>query len=147
MRRASRHDLPALLELLASQREGRSERFDRRLLRNLGTDVYVALGDDQRMLGAVSLAFVRSFAAGHWRAELDGLWVCAGAEGLIDQLLVFAVQRAAQRHCLELAVTQPPGAALAAALGRHGYRRGDSYRTAVVPVPAKVPRRGRRRSS
>jgi hypothetical protein len=147
VRRASRHDLPALRRLLTEAPGGRSERFDRRALRHLGGDVYVVDGPDDTILGAVSLSVVRSFATGGWQAALDGVWVSPAAEALVDPLLAFAMRRAEERHCHDLVVTGPVGDALARVLDRRGCRRGVSWRTALTPVAPKTPRRRRPRSS
>jgi N-acetylglutamate synthase-like GNAT family acetyltransferase len=142
-RRASRHDLPALRRLLGVAGE-RSERFDRRLLRALVADVYVVDGPEG-LRGAVSLGFVRSFATGGWRAELDGLWVAPGAETLIEPLVAFAEARAATHQCHELLVIAAASAALSAVLARRGYAESAAWRTAVIPAPVVASPRRRRR--
>jgi hypothetical protein len=147
MRRATRHDLGVLRPLLPSAAPTRAERFDRRLLRHLGSDVYVAVADDGTLTGAVSLTFVRSFAAGWWRAYLDGAWVAAGEQALLDALVDFAIRRAERRHCHELVVLTPLEPALEAALERRGLRRETCWRTPVTPVVAAPAGRGRRRRS
>jgi len=146
IRRATRHDLDALRALIATDVAARSARFDRRLLRHLGSDVSVVEDEDGTLLGAVSLTFVRSFLAGHWRAQLDGIWVTPGGEPLFDALLGAAVRRAAQRHCHELFALGPLDPPLAAALDRGCAERQGAWRLAVVPVAAAAGRGRRRRS-
>jgi hypothetical protein len=147
MRRATRHDLGGLRPLLSPAAPGRSERFDRHMLRHLGSDVYVAVADDGTLRGAVSLTCVRSFAAGWWRAYLDGVWVAAGEQALLDALVAFAVRRAERRHCHELVVLAPLEPALEAVLERCGLRRETCWRTLVTPAVAAPAGRGRRRRS
>lgn len=147
IRRATRHDLVRLRQLLAGPAVARSERFDRRLLRHLGSEVSVVEGGDGTLAGAVSITFVRSFLAGHWRAQLDGVWVAPGHDPLLDPLVAAALQRAAHRHCHELFVLGPLEPRLAAALERRGAAREGAWRFAVVPAAAVPGRRGRRRRS
>jgi len=142
LRRATRHDLPALRRLLGGG-EARSDRFDRRLLRNLGADVYVAETVRGDLVGAVALSFTRSFAAGQWRAHLDGVWVRGEqAPAVLDGLLAHAVARAARRHCRELLVLGLVDDALAAALDRGGFTRGQSWRSALPPDAGSGPMPG-----
>lgn len=147
IRRATRHDLVGLRQLLASDAAERSERFDRRLLRHLGSDVSVVEGDDGSLVGAVSLTFVRSFLAGHWRAHLDGLWVAPGHDPLCDALVDVAVRRAAHRQCHELLALGPLEPRLAAALERRGAGQQGVWRLVVAPAAAAPAGRGRRRRS
>jgi len=142
LRRATRHDLPALRHLLGAG-DVRSERFDRRFLRNLGADVYVAETVRGDLVGAVALSFTRSFAAGQWRGQLDGVWVHGEqAHAILDGLLAYAVARAAGRHCRELLVPGPVDHALATALDRAGFTRGESWRAALPPDAGSGPTRG-----
>jgi hypothetical protein len=141
LRRATRHDLPALGRLLGGR--DRSERFDRRLLRSLTGDVYVAEHAAGDLVGAMALSFTRSFAAGVWRAQLDGLWVRGERAAAVRQgLLAHAAARAARRHCRELLVPGPVDAALAAALAEGGFTRGESWRRALPPGPGSGPAAG-----
>jgi len=144
IRRATRHDLPALHRLLATD-AARSGRFDRRLVRHLGGVVAVVEDEDGAMVGALSLVLVRSFSAGHWRAQLDGLWVSPGREALVDRIVDAALERAARRHCHELFVLGPLIPEVAAALERRGAARDPAWRLGVTPAPAPAPSRGRRR--
>jgi hypothetical protein len=99
------------------------------------------------VVGALSLAFMRSFRAGHWRAELDGIWVLPGQASLLDALVAVAVEQAARRHCRELRATGPLGSDLAAALGRHGAATIDGRSLALSPAAAAPARRRRRRQA
>lgn len=145
IRRATRHDLPALRRLSAQDAAGRSERFDRRLVRHLAGDLAVVEDEDGAMVGAISLVLVRSFRAGHWRAQLDGLWVFPGHEVHVDRILDAALERAARRHCHELFALGPLVPQVAAALERRGAARESAWRLGVTPAPAPPSGRGRRR--
>ena len=81
LRRATRHDLAGVRALMAADDTGRSERFDRRVLRQLGGTVAVVEDATGAIVGAVSLAAVRSFRAGHWCAHLDGVWMAPAHAG------------------------------------------------------------------
>jgi hypothetical protein len=141
LRRATRHDLPALRDLLGGA--DRPARFDRRLLRSLAGDVYVAERAPGDLVGALALSFTRSFAAGVWRAQLDGLWVRGEqAAGVRQALLAFAAARAARRHCRELLVPGPVDEALGAALAQGGFTRGESWQRALPPGAGSGPAPG-----
>jgi hypothetical protein len=141
LRRATRHDLPALWRLLGAG--DRSERFDRRQLRSLAGDVYVAERGPGELVGAVALSFTRSFAAGGWRAQLDGVWVHGEHAATVrGALLAYAAARAARRHCGELVVPGPVDEALGAALAGSGFTRGESWRRALEPGAGSGPAPG-----
>jgi hypothetical protein len=136
VRRATRHDLPALRALIPGNVGERSERFDRRMLRSLAGDVYVAERRPGEPLGVLALSFARSFADGHWRAYLDGVWVSGEAAELVGPLLAHAAWRAARRHCRELVVPGPVGVDLRAALDARGFAEGTCWRTPLASAAA-----------
>jgi GNAT superfamily N-acetyltransferase len=145
IRRATRHDLPGLRRLLAVDAADRSERFERRLVRHLAGEVAVVEDEDGAPVGALSVVVFRSFSAGHWRAQLDGLWVSPGGESHVDRILDAALEWAARRHCHALFAIGPLGPYVTAALERRGATREAAWRLGVTPVPAPVAGRGRRR--
>jgi len=145
IRRATRHDLPGLRRLLAVDAAARSERFERRLVRHLAGEVAVVEDDEGALIGALSVVVVRSFSAGHWRAQLDGLWVSPGHESHVDRILDAALERAARRHCHELVAVGPLAPCVTAALERRGATREAAWQLGVTPDPAPAAGRGRRR--
>jgi len=118
IRRAVRHDLPALRALMEMSGPARSERFDRRTLRSASGVVSVVEDAGGTVRAAMSLAFVRSFAAGHWQAHLDGVWVAPAFESLVDDMIEAAHHIAARRHCRP----SPSGPAAARAGTRFPWR-------------------------
>ena len=71
VRRGQRRDLTRLRAFLEHEEAGRRTRFDRRLLADLGTDVYLAEDDGGAIVGVVAVAYLRSLAAGAFAAVLD----------------------------------------------------------------------------
>lgn len=145
MRRATRHDLPELRRLVGDGGVPRDERFDRRMLRDLGGRVAVVENAEGRLVGALSLVFARSFRAGHWEAHLDGMWVDGGSEALVEPMIAAALAAAARRHCHVLRAREPLGAEVAAALARSGATVERSWRLEVPSLPERACGRGRRR--
>ncbi|MCW5893511.1 MAG: NAD-glutamate dehydrogenase [bacterium] len=100
VRRARRQDLPRLAPLLAGDAAGRDRRFFRRLLADLGADVYVAEDAAGALVGVVAVAYVRSLAAGRTAALLDAACLRPGVdEAVLDGLLAVAATRARRRGC------------------------------------------------
>jgi hypothetical protein len=103
------------------------ERFLRRQLDDLGSDVYVAENDGGAIVGVVAIAYLRSLRRGRWAAVLDAARAPddAGAP-LLDGLIAFAEDRARRRGCRELSAwIEPDDRRLHAALVSRGYRGGD----------------------
>lgn len=103
------------------------ERFFRRQLADLGSDVYVAEADGGEIVGVVAIAYLRSLQRGHWAAVLDAARAPHEASApLLDGLIAFAEDRARRRGCRQLrAWVEPDDRQLRAALVSRGYRSGD----------------------
>ncbi|HEY3188429.1 MAG TPA: hypothetical protein VGJ70_13205 [Solirubrobacteraceae bacterium] len=99
----------------------RLERFLRRMLADLGMDVYVAEDADGRVVGVVSVAYRRSLMRGGLSAILDGVRT-ASAPAALDGLVAFAEERARRRGCHRLVACVDADAELRAALSARGYR-------------------------
>src|SRR5690242_20478119 len=69
VRRGRRHDFADVEAVLG--RTGGSERFYRRLTRDLAVDVYVAEDGSGAIVGVVTVAYARSLAAGGLAATLE----------------------------------------------------------------------------
>src|SRR5439155_721933 len=69
VRRGRRHDLPGVQALLAAPADDRLERVFRRILADLGTDLYVAEDERGEIVGLVSVLYARSLARGGGYAE------------------------------------------------------------------------------
>jgi hypothetical protein len=127
VRRGRRRDLPQVQAVLRAEPGDRLDRFWRRLLADLGTDIYVAEEPGGEIVGIVSLVYARSLMRGGMSAMLDG--VRARHEPLrpvLDELVAFAEERARRRGCRRLtAWVDADDAALRAALLARGYRSGD----------------------
>jgi len=105
VRRGRRRDLPQLQVVLGAPATDRLERFYRRILADLGMDVYVAEDPEGAIVGVVSLAYRRS-------------------------LVAFAEERARRRGCCRLAAWVETGdGELRAALIARGYRVGELLTT------------------
>jgi len=145
IRRATRHDLPALRALMGPSAASRTERFDRRSVRRSSEVVSVVEDAQGRVLGAMSLAFVRSFGAGGWQAHLDGVWIAPGCESLAEGMVDVARAIAARRHCHVLCARGPLAPSVQAALERRGALATPGF-CLDVPALADPPAgRGRRR--
>ncbi len=68
VRRGRRHDLAAVQALLAAPACDRLERVFRRILADLGTDLYVAEDERGEIVGLVSVLYLRSLARGGRRS-------------------------------------------------------------------------------
>lgn len=126
MRRGRRRDLAQLQALLGSPSGAspadRLERFLRRILADLGTDVYVAEDAEGRIVGVVSVAYRRSLMRGGLSAILDGVRAAA-APAVLEGLVAFAEERARRRGCRRLtAWVDGEDAELRTALRARGYR-------------------------
>ena len=124
VRRGRRHDLAAVQALLAAPATDRLERIFRRLLADLGTDLYVAEDERGEIVGLVSVLYARSLARGGRSALLDG--ARARRPALLPELVAFAEERARKRGCRRLAAWVEAGdAELRAALVARGYRAAE----------------------
>jgi hypothetical protein len=145
IRRATRHDLPAVLALMGPAAASRSERFDRRGIRRASEVVAVVEDAEGTVRGAMALAFVRSFGVGGWQAHLDGLWIAPGSEALADGMVEAACDVAARRHCHALFARGPLAPFVQAALERRGALAMAGVRVDVTPAAHAPVARGRRR--
>jgi len=145
IRRATRHDLPALRGLMGAAAVPRSERFERRSVRRASEVVSIVEDARGTVVGAMSLTFARSFAAGGWQAHLDGLWIAAGSESLACAILAAARDIAARRHCHLLCARGPLAAPVQEALEQHGALATPGFCLDVPPCAQRPARRGRRR--
>ncbi len=124
VRRGRRHDLAAVQALLAAPANDRLERVFRRILADLGTDLYVAEDERGEIVGLVSVLYARSLARGGRSALLDG--ARARRPALLAELVAFAEERARKRGCRRLAAWVDAGdAELRAALLARGYHAGE----------------------
>src|SRR5207249_5975296 len=72
VRRGRRRDLAQVQSLLGMPDEPRLARFFRRLVADLGSDVYVAENPDGAIVGLVAVVYARSLVRGGVTASLDG---------------------------------------------------------------------------
>lgn len=128
VRRGRRADFAQVQAVLGAGAGGRAERFYRRMLADLGVDLYVAEDGAGAIVGLVSVAYVRSLAAGGAAAVLDTARVSvAPAAPLLDGLVAFAEARARRRGCRRLDVRVDAGdAELRATLLGRGYGPGET---------------------
>jgi L-amino acid N-acyltransferase YncA len=125
VRRSRRSDLARVRALMPNDGE-RRERFDRRTLASLASDVYVAEDARGAIVGIVSVAYLRSITEGRFAAVLDAARAAADSPPLLDRLIAFAEARARRRGCRRLAAwIGPDDGALRAALESRGYGSGD----------------------
>ncbi len=125
LRRGRRRDVAGVRALLGDASE-RRERYDRRLLTDLGTDVYVAEDAGGEIVGVVAVAYLPSLRLGRAAAVLDAARTRdAGAVSLLAELIAFAEERARRRGCREVSARiGDDDVALRAALTARGYRTG-----------------------
>ena len=127
VRRGRRRDLPQMQAVLGVPPDERPVQAYRRLLADLGADVYVAEDEGGQIVGVVSVVYARSLVRGGFSALLDG----ARARGerarpLLEELVAFAEERARRRGCRRLAAWVDAGDDdLRAALLARGYRAGE----------------------
>jgi GNAT superfamily N-acetyltransferase len=126
VRRGRRRDLPQMQAVLGVPPGDRPVRLYRRLLADLGTDVYVAEDEDGEIVGVVSMVYARSLVRGGVSALLDGARARhRPARPLLEQLVAFAEERARRRGCRRLAAwVAADDDELRAALLARGYRAG-----------------------
>jgi hypothetical protein len=129
VRRGRRDDLVAVCAVLGVVPPAHLPRGLRRLLADLGADVYVAEEPDGTVVGVVAVTYARSLFRGGMAAVLDGARTRppAGPETLAG-LVAFAEDRARRRGCRRL--TAWPGAAdavLRSTLAARGYRMRDAF--------------------
>ena len=125
VRRGRRRDLVQLGALLGPAAE-RLERVVRRLLADLGRDVYVAEDGSGEIVGLVSVVYARSLVRGGLGAFLDGARARRpAAPALLDDLVAFAEERARQRGCVRIAAwVDAEDVELRSVLERRGWRAG-----------------------
>jgi GNAT superfamily N-acetyltransferase len=125
VRRGRRHDLGAVRTLLGAG--DLPPKFFRRLISDLGSDVYVAEDPDGAIVGLVSVAYARSLVRGGASALLDGVRTAREPAGpLLEGLIAFAEDRARRRGCRRLAAwVEPEDGVLRAALLKRGYQVGE----------------------
>ena len=106
----------------------------RRILADLGTDVYVAEDGEGEIVGLVSVVYARSLVRGGISAMLDGARArCDPARPLLEELVAFAEERARKRGCRRLAAwIDPADGELRATLIARGYRPGELLVTELV---------------
>ena len=124
VRRGRRCDLAQVRALLGTSGDDRLERVFRRIVADLGTDVYVAEDDGGEIVGLVAVVYARSLVRGGLSATLDGARARREpARPLLERLVAFAEERARKRGCARLAARVAPDEAdLRAALVARGYR-------------------------
>jgi hypothetical protein len=123
VRRGRRGDLPRVLALLGLEAAPRAMRLYRRVVADLGTDLYVAEDGGGEVVGLVSIVYSRSLFRGGLSARLDGARAATSpAAPVLDGLIAFAERRARRRGCHRLEA-QPDGGdtALDSALRARGY--------------------------
>ncbi|HJQ84036.1 MAG TPA: hypothetical protein VKA21_08175 [Candidatus Binatia bacterium] len=128
VRRGRRRDLAAVQALLGvAAASDRLERWFRRIVADLGTDIYVAEDAAGTVIGLVSVVYARSLVQGGLSATLDGARARREPAGpLLDGLVAFAEERARKRGCRRLVACVPSDdGALRAALVARGYRAGE----------------------
>lgn len=134
VRRGRRRDLPQLRAVLEPGAGERLERVLRRLLADLGRDVYVAEDASGEIVGLVSVIYARSLVRGGLAALLDGARARrTPARPLLDGLVAFAEERARLRGCRRLAAwVEADDVELRAALAARGYRAGELWMTELA---------------
>ena len=117
--------------MLGTEAPERLARFYRRIIADLGTDVYVAEDARGEIVGLVALVYARSLVRGGLSATLDGAHARhAPARALVDGLVAFAEERARRRGCRRLtAWVGAEDVELRAALLARGYRAGELWVT------------------
>jgi GNAT superfamily N-acetyltransferase len=126
VRRGRRRDLPGVQALLAVPAGDRLERFFRRIVADLGTDVYVAEDAGGEIAGILCIVYARSLVRGGLSATLDGARVRdASDRAALDRLVAFAEERARRRGCRRIAAWVDAGdAALRDTLMARGWQAG-----------------------
>src|SRR3989449_5567286 len=131
VRRGRRHDLAAVQALPAAPADAALSAVFRRIVADLGTDLYVAEDERGEIVGLVSVLYARSLARGGLSALLDG--ARARRPALLAGLVAFAEERARKRGCRRLAAWVDAGDTdLRAALRARGYHAGELLVTELV---------------
>jgi|SRR5947207_2617039 len=127
VRRGRRRDLAQLESLLGATSGERLARLFRRILKDLGNDVYVAEDGAGEIVGLVSVVYARTLVRGGVSAMLDGARARREpAQPLLEELVAFAEGRARKRGCRRLtAWVDPSDGALRATLLARGYQSGE----------------------
>ena len=130
VRRGRRHDLPQVQSLLGATAGERLARLFRRIVADLGSDLYVAEDGTGEIVGLVSVVYARSLVRGGLSATIDGARARGAVSPLREGLVAFAEERARRRGCRRLAAWVDPGEGdLRATLLARGYRPGDLFVT------------------
>ena len=128
VRRGRRADLAQLRDLIALPPDARLERFLRRMLADLGMDIYVAEDGERQIVGVVSVAYRRSLMRGGLWAILDGVRTASTpAAPALDALVAFAEARARRRGCRRISLSGDADPDLRAVLTARGYRAGTVF--------------------
>ena len=127
VRRGRRRDLEGVQSLLGEDERAGLERLFRRIVADLGTDVYVAEDGEGAIVGLVSVVYARSLVRGGLSAMLDGARARPEpGPAVLEGLLAFAEERARKRGCRRLAAwVDPEDRDLRATLVARGYRSGE----------------------
>jgi GNAT superfamily N-acetyltransferase len=127
VRRGRRRDLAQVERVLGPSADAGLARVFRRVVADLGTDLYVAEDEGGEIVGIVSVAYARSLLRGGVSAWLDGARARREpARPVLEGLVAFAEERARRRGCRRLAAWVDAGdAELRATLLARGYRPGD----------------------
>jgi len=138
VRRGRRCDVAQVAHVLGGDAAVRLERGLRRILADLGTDVYVAEDGAGTIVGIVAVAYARSLVRGGLQAMLDGARTRSRPAGpVLTGLVALAEERARRRGCRRLAAWVDAGEEdLRAALLARGYRPGELLVTDLVPGEA-----------
>jgi GNAT superfamily N-acetyltransferase len=125
VRRGRRRDFAQVRSLVDAAARAHLERVFRRIVADLGTDVYVAESGDGEIVGLIAVTYARSLVRGGISAMLDGARTRRERD-ILDGLVAFAEERARKRGCDRLtAWVAPDDADLRATLVARGYRAGD----------------------
>jgi hypothetical protein len=125
VRRGRRRDFAQVRSFVDAAAGARLERVFRRIVADLGTDVYVAESGEGEIVGLVAVTYARSLLRGGVSAVLDGART-RRERAVLDGLVAFAEERARKRGCDRLAAwVAPEDADLRATLVARGYRPGD----------------------
>jgi hypothetical protein len=126
VRRGRRRDFAQVRSLVDADAGARLERVFRRIVADLGTDVYVAESGDGEIVGLVrgDVRAARCCAAGSPRCSTERGHAASAA--VLDGLVAFAEERARKRGCDRLSAwVAAEDADLRATLVARGYRAGE----------------------